>query len=307
MRDQRRPVLRMLGAVLAADRAAQHDRKLELAGRHRLPLGHLIEDFVARAADEVGVHELDQGAAALERVADRGRHDRGLGNRRIENPVIGKQLRKAAIDAERASPLAALFTVGDQALVVEHVMEDGLEQAVPERDRPHCREPGAGLGEAETALLRVLDDPRAGGGIGESGRRLRRNRNLRVGEHQAADQYRVRVHVDDRRYRGIHCGRGDLAYRLGDFGPHRLNGRACENPRFDQGRPERKDGIVGRPAFNLVFRAIGVGVGRRMSVRCGNIRHRAAPGLDRRAARPAFARQRRRPRAGSRHRPSLRA
>ena len=63
--QMRRPVLGVLGAVLGAHRDAQHQRHLQHAGRHGLPLGELVEDLVAGAAHEVAVHQLGHDAAAL--------------------------------------------------------------------------------------------------------------------------------------------------------------------------------------------------------------------------------------------------
>ena len=140
MRHEGRPVLRVLGAILAADGAAEHHRQLQDAARHGPPLRHLVEDLVASAADEVAVHQLDQGPAALQRVAHGGRHDRGFRDRRVEQPLVGQDVGQAAIDAEGAAPFPALLAIGDEALVVQHVMQDGLEEAVAQGDRAHGRE-----------------------------------------------------------------------------------------------------------------------------------------------------------------------
>ncbi len=59
----------MLRAVLGADRDAQHQGHLQHAGRHGLPLGHLVEDLVAGAAHEVTVHQLGHDPAAADGVA----------------------------------------------------------------------------------------------------------------------------------------------------------------------------------------------------------------------------------------------
>ena len=81
MGDEGGPVLGMLGAILGADGDAQDDRHLEDAGGHRLPLRQLVEDLIPGAAEEVGVHQLDQGAAATHRIANGGTDDRTFGDR----------------------------------------------------------------------------------------------------------------------------------------------------------------------------------------------------------------------------------
>ena len=81
MRDQGAPVLRVLGAVLAADRDPYDHRHLDLAPGHALPLGELVEDLVPGAAEEVAIHELYQRPAALHAVANCGSGDGCLGDR----------------------------------------------------------------------------------------------------------------------------------------------------------------------------------------------------------------------------------
>ena len=45
------------------------------AGRHGLPFGELVEDLVAGAAHEVGIHQLRHHPAALQGVSHRRAHD----------------------------------------------------------------------------------------------------------------------------------------------------------------------------------------------------------------------------------------
>ena len=130
-----RPVLAVLGAVLRADRHAQHDGHLQQAAGHRLPLGELVEDLVAGPAHEVAVHQLDQRPAAFQRVADGGADDRAFGDRRVEQPMVGQRLGQAAIDGERAAPIAVLLAVGDQRRIGVEAVEDRLEERVADADR----------------------------------------------------------------------------------------------------------------------------------------------------------------------------
>ena len=128
------PVLGVLGAVLGADADAQHHRHLQQAAGHRLPLGELVEDLVAGAAHEVAVHQLDERPAALQGVADGRADDRAFGDRRVEQAMIRQGLGQAAIDGERAAPVAVLLAVGDQRRIDVEAVEDGLEEGVADAD-----------------------------------------------------------------------------------------------------------------------------------------------------------------------------
>ena len=71
----------MLRTVFGTHRNTKHHGKAKLACRHRLPFGKLIEDLVTGAADEVGIHQLDQCPPAGKRIAYRRRYNRRLGDR----------------------------------------------------------------------------------------------------------------------------------------------------------------------------------------------------------------------------------
>ena len=77
---------------------------VRLPGRHRLPLGKLVEDLIARAAHEIGVHQLRHHAPAFQRVSHGRAHDGRFGNRRVEEAMIRQRLGEAAIDARRRRP-----------------------------------------------------------------------------------------------------------------------------------------------------------------------------------------------------------
>ena len=104
-----------------------------LPGRHRLPLGQLVEDLVAGAAHEVAVHELRQTTRPpFQGVADRRADNGAFGDRRVEQAVVGQQLGETAIHGERAAPVAVLLAVGDQRRVDLEAMQHGLEDRIPE-------------------------------------------------------------------------------------------------------------------------------------------------------------------------------
>ena len=75
MSAQRGPVLRVLSAILGADRHTKNHRHLQNAAGHCLPLCQLVEDFIAAAADEVAVHQLDNSSAAAYAIAHSGTDD----------------------------------------------------------------------------------------------------------------------------------------------------------------------------------------------------------------------------------------
>ena len=128
--DEGRPVLAVLGAVLVADRDADDEGHLEEAGRHRLPLGGLVEELVARAAHEIAVHELDDGAAAREGVAHARADDRSLGDGAVEEPVVGQRLGEAAVHGEGAAPVAVLLAPGGHRRIDREAVQHRLEEAV---------------------------------------------------------------------------------------------------------------------------------------------------------------------------------
>ena len=80
-------------------------------------LDKLIEHLVARAAQEVAVHQLDQRPPAFQSIADRRADNRGLGDRAVEQAMVGQDLRQAAVDGERAAPVPVLLAIGDQRRV----------------------------------------------------------------------------------------------------------------------------------------------------------------------------------------------
>ena len=91
VRAERGPILRMLRPIFRADRDAQHQRHLQDPGAHRLPLGHLVKDFIAGAAHKVTIHQLGHDAPTAERITNRGADNRRFGDWRVKEAVIGQQ------------------------------------------------------------------------------------------------------------------------------------------------------------------------------------------------------------------------
>ena len=120
----------MLCAVFGAYGNTQHHGQLEGARSHCLPLGHLVEHLVAGTADEVAVHKLNYGAAAAHAVAHGRGHNCRLGNRSIEQAVIGDSLGKAAVNRKRAAPIAVFFAVCNQSGILIELVDYCLKNTV---------------------------------------------------------------------------------------------------------------------------------------------------------------------------------
>ena len=93
-------------------------------------LGRLVDDLVDRGVDEVGELDLDDRAVAGHRGADPDADDRGLGQRRVEDPLLAELLRQTLGDLEDA-PLRAgdVLAEQDHAPVALHL----LDQRRPDR------------------------------------------------------------------------------------------------------------------------------------------------------------------------------
>ena len=137
MRAQARPVLRMLRAVFGAHGHAQYYRHLKYARAHRLPLGHLVEYLVARAADEVCVHQLDHCAAAAHRVTYRAADYGRFGYGRVEQTAVREHVGQSPVHRESAAPVAYVFAVCDQRAVLVTLVDQRLEYGVADVEHLH--------------------------------------------------------------------------------------------------------------------------------------------------------------------------
>ncbi len=153
MRAERGPVLRVLGAVLAAHADAQHHGHLQQAAAHGLPLRQLVEDLVTRAAHEVAVHQFGDGPAAFHGHTDGGADDSGLGYGRVEEPMIGERFGQAAVDGESAAPVAVFLAVGHDAGVIVEVVQHALENGLAKGHRLGALEFLAIFADAAARLL----------------------------------------------------------------------------------------------------------------------------------------------------------
>ena len=139
MSAESRPVLAVLRAVLVTDGNAENNGHLENSRTHRLPLGELVEYFVAGAADKVGIHKLDYRASARHCVTDGRADDCRLGNRCIEEAVIGNSLGQTSVNGERAAPVTVVFAIGNESRILIEFVENRLKETVAETVDLHLR------------------------------------------------------------------------------------------------------------------------------------------------------------------------
>ncbi len=259
-----REVLRVLGAVLGADGDAHDHRHGQQPGGHRLPLRQLVEQLVAGPAHEVGVHQLGDHPAAFHAVTDGRADDGGLGDGRVEQPVIGQGLRQPAVHGERAAPIAVLLAERDHGRVDGEAVQHRLEDGVADVEHLHLGHRLAIL-EGGAHLAPDLLDPGVLG-AGPAAARAARSSNLStwpVGEHDAADQFRVDRHAGTGFQVGGQPEHGehdllDLALRLRP-GPRRFDRAGIDQP------------LRGRRWIESAACQCSTS-----SLRCGSSRHRTA-------------------------------
>ena len=81
------------GTVADADAAPQDHRHLQPAARHVAHLGDLVDDLAEGVEDEVGKHEVDDGAGASHRRAAGEADEAALADRRVAEAlraILGK-------------------------------------------------------------------------------------------------------------------------------------------------------------------------------------------------------------------------
>ena len=262
MGAQAGPILRMLGAVLAAHGHAQDHGHLEDAGAHGLPLGHLVEYLVARAADKVRVHELYHRSAAAHGVAHRAAYDAGFADGSIEQAGMRKHVRQSAVHGEGAAPVPYVLAVGHQGGILVELVDQWLEDGVPDVEGLHLAYGLSGLIEGGTALARDL--LHAGAllfGSQHAAFLVAEAVYLFVGEHQALHHHGIGGHVGvgaEFLVRGVAA---DVGHALLGLGQDLLELVVLGNARFHQVPAVGDDGIHGHPVVDLVLLAVGVLVG----------------------------------------------
>ena len=84
MGTQGGPVLRVLGTVLGTYTHSNHHRHPQHTGAHTLPLGQLVEQLIAGAAEEISVHDLRYHTTAAHGIANGCTHNGRFTNGRVE-------------------------------------------------------------------------------------------------------------------------------------------------------------------------------------------------------------------------------
>ena len=125
------PVLAVLGTVLVSDRYADGQRHLQQAGRHGLPLGCLVEDFVSSTAHEVTVHQLYNGTATAHGITYTGTDDGSLGDGAVEQAVVGQGFCQSTVYGKGSAPVTVLLSPGSHGGIRGEAVVHGLEETVP--------------------------------------------------------------------------------------------------------------------------------------------------------------------------------
>ena len=174
----------------------------------------------------------------------------------------GQDVREAAVDAEGAAPFAALLAPGDEAVVVDHVVEDRLGQRVAERDGAKRRQFRAVLAPARPRLAGKPAERGGGGGIAHARMPADRERRFAVREHEPPDPRGVARHVHGRRERGVDDGARHRLDPLRDLLAHGVGLTGAKHARALERLGEKPDRVRLFPELDLLPRAVGVGVGR---------------------------------------------
>jgi hypothetical protein len=172
------------GRAAGAELGAHGQSHAGAAAGHERQLGRLVEQLVEADADEVEVHDLDDGAHAGHGRSDTEPDDRGLGDRRVEHP-LAEALLEAPRQAEDVATVADVDAGDEHALVGGEL---GLERVVDRVHHPERRVVGR--------RWRRLVDLRARAQH-EVEQRRRRGRRRRSGGAQGS----VEIVVDRRRER----------------------------------------------------------------------------------------------------------
>ena len=255
----------MLRAIFGPYRHTKNHRKAQLASRHRLPFCKLIENLVASAANEIGIHQFDERAASGKRVTDCRRDDGRLGDRRIEKTVIGDDIGKASMYTEGTAPVTAFLAIGDQAAVMCQVMKNRLRQRVTKRDRTHRRQLAAVLGNTESGFSRDRLYRRRLGRFGQQVIGLRTELDLFTVESHLADDGGVSVQIDCRGELPVdNDARHSLDLFTNSLG-HPLRLGSGDDVAFNQPVAEPCDRVMRLPGLEFVTGTAGIRVCRRVA------------------------------------------
>src|SRR6185503_19448734 len=120
-----------------AERDAHDDRHLDLALAAEVDLRDLADDLVVGGVDEPVELDLAHRPVATHGHADRRTEDAGLGERRVDDPVLAEVLLQAVGDPEDTAELADVLTHDEDLRVVLHRLAKPRVEALGERDLGH--------------------------------------------------------------------------------------------------------------------------------------------------------------------------
>src|SRR5439155_15114545 len=106
------------------ERRAEDDGHLDLAARHVVRLGGLIDHLIHRQRDEVAEHHVDDRTHARHRGADADAGVARLGDRRVDDPLGAELLDEPREGLERVAGLGHVFADEEHARVAPHHLRD---------------------------------------------------------------------------------------------------------------------------------------------------------------------------------------
>jgi hypothetical protein len=143
VREVRLRILRMEGASVnpAAGRGADHHR--DATARAVARLRREVRDHVECAGDEIRELHLRHRPETGDRRTHGGARDRGLGDRRVEPPLLAESLDQAVGHLESAAVNADVFPEQEDSRVALHLLEERFTDRV-DVERLRARRGSAG-------------------------------------------------------------------------------------------------------------------------------------------------------------------
>ena len=95
-----------------------------------MPLGGLVRNLIGSLQGEVEIHQFDDRTQARHCRTNRCAADGGFADRGVENALAAEHLHHASGDEERAAVVGDVFAIGDDALVAQHLFNQGFADRV---------------------------------------------------------------------------------------------------------------------------------------------------------------------------------
>ncbi len=254
MPDQGRPVLGVLGAIFRPDRHPDDHRHPDHVPAHGLPFWKLVEHLIPAPSEEIAIHDLRQNPSSAHSVANRGTDNSAFRYRGIEKPVIRQGLGQSLVNRKSTSPVPVFLTIGDQCGILVETVDDGFKDTVPELELLQ-------LGNRIALLVKVkpfLSADRFYPGI-----LLQRHQDVTgsvlhpvdrlVGEHHAADGFRLPHQVKQGRYPVIDGQRQDLFHLFHGFRADLFQMGQIGYTGIGELSAISQDRILALPGFDFLF------------------------------------------------------